>query len=137
MVFEDYAHHPTEIKATLEALKSFSPKRILAVFQPHRYTRTKFLIDDFGSCFREANHLIVTDIYPAGELPIEGVSAKNICQKAREAGIKDVRFLPKKDILGHLIQEIKSGDLVAVMGAGDIGSIADALAKKIKGSRSF
>ncbi len=137
LVFEDYAHHPTEIKATLEALKSFSPKRILAVFQPHRYTRTKFLIDDFGSCFRGVDHLIVTDIYPAGELPIEGVSAKNICQKAREARIKDVRFLPKRDILGHLIQEIKPGDLVAVIGAGDIGSIADALAKKIKGSRSF
>lgn len=137
LVFEDYAHHPTEIKATLAALRGFRPKRILAVFQPHRYTRTKFLIDDFGSCFRGADHLIVSDIYPASEPPIEGVSAKDICQKAREAEIKDVRFLPKEVILRHLIQEIKPGDLVAVMGAGDIGSIADALAKRIKGSRSL
>ncbi len=137
LIFEDYAHHPTEIKATLEALKSFKHKRILAVFQPHRYTRTKFLIDDFGSCFRDADHLIVTDIYPASEPPIEGVNAKNICQKAQEAKIKDVRFLPKEDVVSHLLKEIQPGDLVAIMGAGDIGSIADVLAKRFKGSHTF
>ena len=137
LVFDDYAHHPTEIRATLEALKGFKHKRMLVVFQPHRYTRTKFLIDDFGSCFQGAGHLIVTDIYPAGEPPIEGVSAKNICQKAREAQVENVRFLPKKDILKHLLREIKSGDLVAIIGAGDIGSIADALAERLKGPRAL
>lgn len=134
LIFEDYAHHPTEIKATLEALDSFEHKRILTVFQPHRYTRTKFLIDDFGSCFHGTDCLIVTDIYPASEAPIEGVSARNICQKARQAEIKDVRFLPKRDILRHLLQEIRTGDLVAILGAGDIGGIADALAKELKSS---
>ncbi len=132
LIFDDYAHHPTEIKATLEALKSFKHKRILAVFQPHRYTRTKFLIKDFGKCFQGVDHLIVTEIYPASEAPIEGVSAKNICQKAREAKVKNVRFLSKKDILEHLLKEVRAGDLVAIMGAGDITRIADALAKEIK-----
>ncbi len=134
LIFDDYAHHPTEIKATLEALRSFKHKRLVALFQPHRYTRTKFLIDDFGSCFRGVDRLIITDIYAASEPAIEGISAKNICQKAREAEIEDVRFLPKKEILKYLLQEIRSGDLIAIMGAGDIGNIADALVKEIKGS---
>ena len=110
---------------------------MVAVFQPHRYTRTKFLIDDFGSCFQSADHLIVTDIYPASESPIQGVSAENICQKAREAEVKNVHFLPKQDILQHLLREIRPGDLIAIIGAGDIGSIADALVKKFKESHPF
>ena len=132
LIFDDYAHHPTEIKATLEALKAFQHKRILVVFQPHRYTRTKFLIEEFGTCFKGADCLIVTDIYPASEAPIEGVSAKNICQKAKEADLKDVRFLSKEDIVGHLLKEIQPGDLVAIMGAGDITRIADALVEEFK-----
>lgn len=137
LVFEDYAHHPTEIKATLESLRSFEHKRILVVFQPHRYTRTKFLIDDFGSCFQGVDRLIVTDIYSASEAPIEGVSAKNICQKAQEVQVKDVLFLPKNDILGHLLQDIRPGDLIAILGAGDIGNVADELAKALKGRDAF
>ncbi len=133
LIFEDYAHHPTEIQATIKALKNFPHKRILLAFQPHRYTRTKFLINEFGRCFRGTDRLILTDIYAASEPPIEGVTAENICRKAREAGIKDVRFLPKEDILEHLVKEIQPGDLIAILGAGDIGSIADALAKRIKG----
>lgn len=136
LIFDDYAHHPTEIRATLEALKSFRHKRLLAVFQPHRYTRTKCLIEEFGTCFSGADYLIVTDIYPASEMPIKGVSAENICRKAREAGIKDALFLPKEEILRHLLAEMQSGDLIAIMGAGDIGSIADALVKELKGACS-
>ncbi|MFC1631580.1 UDP-N-acetylmuramate--L-alanine ligase [Candidatus Omnitrophota bacterium] len=132
LVFEDYAHHPTEIKATLASLQSFKPKRLFAVFQPHRYTRTKFLIDDFGRCFSGADRLIVTDIYAASEPPIEGVTARNICQKAQEAKVKEVLFLPRKDILAHLLAEVQSGDLVAILGAGDIGSVTDALVRELK-----
>jgi len=132
LIFEDYAHHPTEIKATLEALKSFKHKRLIAVFQPHRYTRTKCLIEQFGACFHRADHLIVTDIYAASEAPIPGISAKSICQKAEEAKVKDVRFLPKEDILSYLLKEIQPGDLVAIMGAGDIGSVANALVGRLK-----
>ena len=137
LIFDDYAHHPTEIRATLEALKNFKHKRILAVFQPHRYTRTKFLMEEFGSCFKGVDYLIVTDIYAASEAPIAGVSAKGICQKAQEAKIKSVRFLSKEDILEHLLKEIQPGDLVAIMGAGDITRIADALAKRLKGAPAF
>ena len=137
LIFDDYAHHPTEIKATLQALKNFKHKRLVAVFQPHRYTRTKFLIEDFGNCFKDVDHLVVTDIYSASEPPIEGVSARNICQKARQAKIKDVLFLSKGDILEHLLKKIEPGDLVAIMGAGDITRIADALVEKIKGSRAL
>ncbi len=137
LIFDDYAHHPTEISATLEALKGFAHKRLLAVFQPHRYTRTKLLIDDFGSCFRGVDHLIVTDIYAASELPIEGISASNICQKAKQAKVKDVRFLAKNKILKHLLQEIRPGDLVAIMGAGDIGDVTNALVKKLKSKRAL
>ncbi len=132
LIFDDYAHHPTEIRATLEALRDFRHKRLLAVFQPHRYTRTKFLIDDFGNCFRGVDSLIITDIYSANEAAIKGVSAETICQKAREAEIQDVRFLPKEDILGYLLKKIQPGDLIVVMGAGDIGSVADALVKRLK-----
>ncbi|MCQ9208283.1 MAG: UDP-N-acetylmuramate--L-alanine ligase [Omnitrophica bacterium] len=137
LVFEDYAHHPTEIKATLEALKNFHHKRLVAVFQPHRYSRTKCLIEQFGSCFHHADQLIVTDIYAASEEPIEGVSAKSICQKAQEAKVKDVRFLPKEDIVNHLLKQMQPGDLVAIMGAGDIGSVANALVERLKGSHTL
>jgi UDP-N-acetylmuramate--alanine ligase len=134
LVFEDYAHHPTEIKATLDALKNFKHKRIFAVFQPHRYTRTKFLLNEFGTCFRGVDRLIVTDIYAASEPPIEGINAEVICEKAKKAGVENATFLPKYDILKSLLQELKPGDLVAVMGAGDIGSLAGVLAEEIKKS---
>jgi UDP-N-acetylmuramate--alanine ligase len=137
LIFEDYAHHPTEIRATLVALKEFQPKRILTIFQPHRYSRTKFLIDDFGRCFQDTDYLIVTDIYSANEVQLEGVDAESICQKAREAGIKSVYFLPKECILKHLLQEIQPGDVVAIMGAGDIGSIADELVEEVKSADLF
>jgi len=131
LVFEDYAHHPTEIKATISSLRNFQHKRILAVFQPHRYTRTKFLMEEFGNCFQGVDRLIVTDIYAASEAPIKGVDAQAICQKAKAAKVKEVLFLPKSDIIGHLLAEIQGGDLVAILGAGDIGSVADDLAKRL------
>lgn len=134
LIFEDYAHHPTEIKATIMALKNFPHKRIIVVFQPHRYTRTKFLIDDFGRCFKEADYLIVTEIYAASEDPIAGISASTISEKAHEAGVKRTEFLPKNNIVEHLLNEIKAGDLIAILGAGDIGSIASDLVKEIKSS---
>jgi len=134
LIFEDYAHHPTEIKATIKALKNFPHKRIIVAFQPHRYTRTKSLIDDFGRCFKDVDYLIITDIYAASEAPIAGVSAETICQKAHEAGVKRVEFMPKQNILKHLFDEIGHGDLVAILGAGDIGGIAGELAEKIKSS---
>ncbi|MFH1045429.1 MAG: UDP-N-acetylmuramate--L-alanine ligase [Candidatus Omnitrophota bacterium] len=134
LVFEDYAHHPTEIKVTLEALKTFGPKRILAVFQPHRYSRTKFLLPEFGRCFAGVDQLIVTDIYAASETPIAGISGRCVCQEAEKAKVREVFFLPKQEIVAHLLGQLRPGDLVAIMGAGDIGNLSNVLAEAVKKS---
>lgn len=122
IVIDDYAHHPTEIKATLKTLED-SGKRIIAVFQPHRYSRTKYLKEQFGSCFGLANHLVITDIYSAHEKPIDGISAKDICESAKRYGHKNVHFVPKHNIIKHLTDVVRSGDAVFILGAGDIGEL--------------
>jgi UDP-N-acetylmuramate--alanine ligase len=137
MVIDDYAHHPTEIKATLEAAKIWKDKRIVAVFQPHRYTRTKYLLDTFSNTFNLVDHLVITDIYPASEKPIEGVSARNIYTKIVEYGHKDVHFLPKGEIVEHLVKRLKPNDLVIIMGAGDIGKVANELVNTLMRKSAF
>ena len=133
MVVDDYAHHPTEIKATLEAAKKLSPKRMIVIFQPHRYSRTKLLLNDFAGAFDAADCLIITDIYPAGEQPLEGVSAKNIFYKIRErAGKKEIFYLPKDKIRPHVLAMLEPGDLVMTLGAGDITKVGDELAENLK-----
>lgn len=131
LIIEDYAHHPTEIKATLNALKVWQ-RRIVSIFQPHRYSRTKYLLNEFGKCFADSDHLIITDIYAASEKPIPGVSAKSIHQKVKENNHKSTCYLKKDQILNHLLDIVKPGDIVAVMGAGDIGKIADELVAGLK-----
>lgn len=134
LLIDDYAHHPTEIKATLAAIKNLRPKRIIAVFQPHRYTRTKLLLDEFGSCFESADYIIVTDIYAASEKPIEGVTAMALSEKIRESQSgKEVYFLPKEEIPAHLLKVISPCDIVVTLGAGDIAKTCDELAEKLKG----
>lgn len=122
IVIDDYAHHPTEIKATLKSLED-SGKRIVAVFQPHRYSRTKYLREQFGSCFDLANHLVITDIYSAHEKPIDGVSARDICDSAKNYGHKNVHFVSRHDIIKHLTGIVRPGDVVFILGAGDIGEL--------------
>lgn len=129
---EDYAHHPTEIDATLEACRLLKPKRVIAVFQPHRYTRTKELSKEFGSCFRMSDELILTNIYAASEAPIEGVSVKNIYDEVIRNGFRDVHIMPKENITGYLYNTFEDGDLVAVLGAGDIGEVARDLSAKLR-----
>ena len=137
LIFDDYAHHPTEIRASLAALRNLKPKRILAVFQPHRYSRTKFLINDFADCFSDADQLVITDIYAASEAPIPGVSAKKLCQRIRQLNGPEVEYLPKEKILAYLLERLRSGDLVAVLGAGDIGDLSDALVKELQNPGPF
>lgn len=128
---DDYAHHPTEIKATLEAVKNLKKKRIIAIFQPHRYTRTKLLLNEFGKCFALADYVLVTDIYPAGELPLEGITGSLIYDKIREyAPEKKVNFLPKEEIAGYVLKALEPGDAVITLGAGDINKICDELVEK-------
>jgi len=128
MVVDDYGHHPTEIEATLAAAKGFKDRRIVTVFQPHRYTRTRDLLQQFQTCFNQSDVLILTAIYPAGEDPIPGVSAENIYRGVKEHGHRDVTFLPDmKAIADHLPGILRKGDLVLTLGAGDIGATASTL----------
>lgn len=134
LIVDDYAHHPTEIKATLSALKNLRHDRLIAIFQPHRYSRTKLLVDEFAKCFDLADYIIITDIYSAGEQLIEGVSAKNIYYKIKERSPdKDVYFLSKEGIAAHILEIMKPKDLVVILGAGDIVRVCDELVEKIKG----
>ncbi|WP_438434343.1 UDP-N-acetylmuramate--L-alanine ligase [Gorillibacterium sp. sgz500922] len=129
LVIDDYAHHPTEIQATISAAKA-TGKRIIAVFQPQRYTRTYFLFEQFSRAFPEADEVIITDIYsPAGEKQIEGISSANLVELIRKNSNEHVRHIPTKEgVLDFLKEHVESGDLVLTMGAGDIWKAADGLA---------
>ncbi len=134
LVFDDYGHHPTEIKATLRAAKSGWRRRIVALFQPHRYTRTKALFDDFLTAFYEADVLVITDIYPAGEEEIEGVHARRLFEGIREHGHRDVHYISDRhEILQYLLTVIVPGDLVITLGAGDIWRVGEDLIEELKG----
>jgi UDP-N-acetylmuramate--alanine ligase len=132
LVFDDYGHHPTEIKATLRAAKAGWRRRIVAVFQPHRYTRTKALFDDFLTAFYEADVLVITDIYPAGEEEMGGVHARHLFEGIREHGHKDVRYISdRQEIIQYLPTVIMPGDLVITLGAGDIYRVGEDLIEEL------
>ena len=133
LIVDDYGHHPMEIQATLKAARTGWPRRIVAVFQPHRFTRTQALFQDFLTAFYDADILILTEIYPAGEDRIEGVEAKALFEGIREYGHKDVTFVAdKREIVSHLLKVIEPGDLVITMGAGDIWQVADELVERLQ-----
>ncbi|MFC1658068.1 UDP-N-acetylmuramate--L-alanine ligase [Candidatus Omnitrophota bacterium] len=132
LVLDDYGHHPAEIKATLEAVKLLNPRRLLVIFQPHRYTRTKFLLDDFAGCFTLADYVVITDIYPAGETEIPGVSGYSIYERLIPQKHQQAKFLAKDDILDFTLSILKPQDIVLFLGAGDITKISDELAKVLK-----
>lgn len=133
LVIDDYAHHPTEIRATLAAVKNLNPKRIIVIFQPHRYSRTKLLIDEFSRSFNLADYIIVTDIYSASELPLEGISGAFLAERIKEnMPDKQVYYSLKDLISGHILRIIKPGDLVITLGAGDITKTCDDLAEQLR-----
>ncbi|SFT72062.1 UDP-N-acetylmuramate--L-alanine ligase [Selenomonas sp. GACV-9] len=120
-VVDDYAHHPTEIAATLKAAKETKPARLICAFQPHRYSRTQLLHEEFGKAFVSADLLILTDIYAAGEAPIDGINGETILNEVRRQSGQDVVYLPDRaKVAAYLKDEVKDGDLVITMGAGDI-----------------
>lgn len=133
LVIDDYAHHPTEIRATISAAKA-TGKRIVAVFQPQRYTRTFFLFEQFSRAFPEADEVIITDIYsPAGEQQIEGVHSHKLVELIKSNSNANTVYLPtKEEVLAYLTERVAPGDLVITMGAGDIWKVADSLAKSLK-----
>jgi UDP-N-acetylmuramate--alanine ligase len=121
MVVDDYGHHPTEVKATLAAAKQGWNRRIVVLFQPHRYTRTRDCIGDFAHAFDDADAVFMTEVYPAGEQPIPGVSGAILAETIRSAGHPSVTFIEQKETLpDQVLPLLKSGDLVLTMGAGDI-----------------
>jgi UDP-N-acetylmuramate--alanine ligase len=122
MVMDDYGHHPTEIKETLKAIKGgFPNRRLVVVFQPHRYTRTRDLFEHFTTSFYDAQKLYLTDIYPASEQPIEGVSAKGLCENIDKYGHRDVHYIEDKDSIPEVLaSDLREGDLVLFLGAGDV-----------------
>ncbi|MBI3996548.1 MAG: UDP-N-acetylmuramate--L-alanine ligase [Candidatus Omnitrophica bacterium] len=127
---EDYAHHPSEIQATLAA-DSTDGRHRLVVFQPHRFSRTQSLEREFSACFDRADGVIVTDIYPAFELPIPGVSGERLATLIKAHGHPCVRYVPKQELTSYVGHIARSGDTIFFLGAGDIGELCHALATRL------
>ena len=132
-VVDDYGHHPTEIKATLSAALPLGFKRVICVFQPHRYSRTKDLADLFAHAFDGVDTLLVMDVFSAGELPIPGISGKTVSSRVKDAGkVSDVRYIPSRHKLVDTLCELcRPGDLVITQGAGDVTQIGPAFIKAL------
>ena len=128
-VVDDYGHHPAEIRATLAGARaSFPQKRIVAAFQPHRYTRTRDLLGDFATCFHDAEILFLTEIYAAGEDPIHGTSGQRLLEAVQSCGHRDATFVSDRTDLAARVQaRLRPGDLVLTLGAGDITHLGEEL----------
>ena len=133
VVVDDYAHHPTEVRATLDAAaQAYPDRRLVAVFQPHLYSRTRDFLDDFAHAFLAADTVVLTDIYPAREAPIEGVTGELLPERTRRYGHRDVHYVADKAALpDYLAALARPGDLVLTMGAGDVYRAARALAERL------
>lgn len=134
LVMDDYGHHPTEIRTTLMAIReNWSDKRVVVIFQPHRYSRTKALFDEFTRSFYQSDSLILLPIYAASEMPIEGVDSETLALGIRNHGHKDVSFAPDFDACLKMVADrIRPGDLVLTLGAGNVYTLGDRLLDLIK-----
>jgi len=137
LVVDDYGHHPTEIRATLEAVRTGWPdRRLVVAFQPHRYTRTRALFDEFKTAFHRADVLVLTDIYAASEAPLEGVTAEALMEAVKQHGQREVHFLP--DIVAlprEVIGLLRPGDILLTLGAGNIVSAGEEVLGLLGGNR--
>jgi UDP-N-acetylmuramate--alanine ligase len=133
MIIEDYAHHPTEIRATLEAAKKGWSQRIVAIFQPHRYTRLSLLMKSFATSFNQADVLIISEVYPAGEKPVEGISGRALFEEVEQFGHKNIFFESEMNKIPSLIKKIaEPGDMILVLGAGNINRIIPDIIKTLE-----
>ncbi len=133
-VIDDYGHHPTEIRATLAAAKQCGFQKIHAVFQPHRYTRTRDLMEEFTTAFVDADSLFVLDIYPASEKPIEGVTAEVLARAIREKGKLNARYVSSfEDAMSAAAAAAGDGDMILTLGAGNVSQLAPMILEKLKG----
>jgi UDP-N-acetylmuramate--alanine ligase len=136
-VVDDYGHHPAEIRATLAAARQLHPGRVVVVFQPHRYTRTQLLFDDFATAFHLADLLWVTEIYAAGEDKLPGIDGRSLADAIRAHGQRDVRFQADLDaIVPEMVAELAPGDLVITLGAGNISALGPKLLAALRGSEA-
>jgi UDP-N-acetylmuramate--alanine ligase len=133
LVVDDYGHHPAEIRATLAAAKAGFDRRVITVFQPHRYSRTQHLRNDFLTAFYQSDVLIVMDIYAAGEAPIEGVHARDLADGIAAHGHREVLYLgsDRAAIVDYLCESTRAGDLVLTLGAGDVGQLGGELLMRL------
>jgi UDP-N-acetylmuramate--alanine ligase len=134
LVIDDYGHHPTEIRATLEALaRRAGGRRTVVLFQPHRYTRTKHLWEDFTRAFHMADVLLLADIYPAGEAPIPGISSEALAAEMQRLGHRKAEYVGDlKSAADRLLEEVKPGDVVLTLGAGSVYTLGDQLLKTLE-----
>ncbi|MFT5444277.1 MAG: UDP-N-acetylmuramate--alanine ligase [Myxococcota bacterium] len=131
-VVDDYGHHPVEVRATLAAARAGHDGRLVVVFQPHRYTRTRDCLDDFTRAFGDCDLLVIADTYAAGEAPIAGAEASTLADGVRETGHPDVRFIASLDTIGETLPTLlREGDLVLTLGAGDITRLGPLLLQRI------
>ncbi|TAL23817.1 MAG: UDP-N-acetylmuramate--L-alanine ligase [Nitrospirae bacterium] len=145
-VFDDYGHHPTEVKATLRAAKegllgrmqgmehgTQEQGKLFVIFQPHRYTRTRDLIDEFAPCFADADVIYLMDIYPAGEKPIEGINSNVLFDRIKKTGHTDVvYFSDREKLVENLLLRLRQGDVVFTLGAGDVWKIGEEILKRLR-----
>ena len=136
-VVDDYAHHPAELRATLAAAHQTAPDgRVVAVFQPHRFSRTAALGADLGAALADADLVIVTDVYGAGEQPVAGVNGELVVAAARETGHGRVEYVPSvADVPARLLELVEAGDLVLTLGAGDITEVGPVALERLRGAR--
>jgi UDP-N-acetylmuramate--alanine ligase len=137
LVIDDYGHHPTEIAAVLAAARATFNRRLVVVFQPHRYTRTQQLFDAFGPALQQADEVVLTGIYPAGEEAIPGVTAASLAESIRRGSGRPVQLVEKlDDVVPEVVRMLKPGDMVITLGAGSVGSLPSRLVEALRGKEA-
>jgi len=132
LVVDDYGHHPQEIRVTVRAIKEAFSRRIVVIFQPHRYTRTHLLFDEFVKVLSEIDLLFILDIYPAGETPIEGASSEKLVKAIRENGHQNVFYTDDPDAAVRLaLEAIKPGDVILTLGAGNVWTLGEKIVREL------
>jgi len=133
LVLDDYGHHPAEVATTLAAASSRWDRRLVVLFQPHRYTRTQKLADEFGHAFFDAEVLVVAGVYAASEEPIEGVSGALIANAANRFGHRNAEYIEnREELLEHVLSIVEPGDVVVTLGAGDIYRLGEQVLERLK-----
>ena len=134
-VLDDYGHHPAEIRAVMDAARLRGARRVWVIFQPHRYTRTKFLMDDFARCFTGSERVYVLDIYAASEPPIPGITSERLVERMRELGFDRARYAPSEQaVIREVLAEAQHGDLILTVGAGTVWKVGEALGEAMQGA---